>query len=295
MTSQGDILRLGDRSGHDLDAGHPVPRRHLDRRPCAQQELPAAFSRPPAGSSTIRRRSWTTTRRDLPRGAAAGRRRGQRRRRHRHHQSARDHGGVGPRHRPADPPAPSSGRTGAPPISARALKADGPRAAVRGQDRAGARPLFLRHQARLAARPRARRARARAERGELAFGTIDSFLLWRLTGGAVHATDATNASRTLLFDIHRRAWDDELLELFGVPARCCPQVQRFVRATSASTEAVHLRRRRSPIARHRRRPAGGADRPGLLRARHGQIDLRHRLLRCCSIPARSRSPPSTGC
>src|SRR5262249_37878225 len=52
-------------------------------------------------------------------------------------------------------------------------------------------------------------ARTRAERGELAFGTVDCFLLWRLTRGEVHATDATNAARTLLFDIHRQDWDDE--------------------------------------------------------------------------------------
>ena len=68
-------------------------------------------------------------------------------------------------------------------------------------------------------------ARARAERGELAFGTIDTFLLWRLTGGRVHATDATNASRTLLFDIHRQAWDDDLLHLFRVPAAVLPEVR----------------------------------------------------------------------
>ncbi|RKK02773.1 glycerol kinase [Pseudoroseomonas wenyumeiae] len=67
-------------------------------------------------------------------------------------------------------------------------------------------------------------ARARAERGELAFGTIDSFLLWRLTGGKVHATDATNASRTLLFDIHRQCWDEELLALFRIPAALLPVV-----------------------------------------------------------------------
>ncbi len=67
-------------------------------------------------------------------------------------------------------------------------------------------------------------ARARAERGDLAFGTIDSFLLWRLTGGAVHATDATNASRTLLFNIHDQDWDDELLELFRVPRQLLPRV-----------------------------------------------------------------------
>ena len=60
-------------------------------------------------------------------------------------------------------------------------------------------------------------ARARAGRGELAFGTIDSFLLWRLTGGRSHATDPTNASRTMLFDIHRPACDDARLALFKVP------------------------------------------------------------------------------
>ena len=73
-------------------------------------------------------------------------------------------------------------------------------------------------------------ARARAERGDLAFGTVDAFLLWRLTGGtadagAVHATDVSNASRTLLFDIQVLRWDDELLELVGVPASVLPEVR----------------------------------------------------------------------
>ena len=67
-------------------------------------------------------------------------------------------------------------------------------------------------------------ARARAERGELAFGTIDSFLLWRLTGGDVHKTDVSNASRTLLMDLHRGAWDDELLQLFRVPRELLPEI-----------------------------------------------------------------------
>ncbi len=66
--------------------------------------------------------------------------------------------------------------------------------------------------------------RARAEAGEIAFGTVDSFLLWRLTGGRVHATDATNAARTLLFDIHRQDWDPDLLRLFGVPRAVLPAV-----------------------------------------------------------------------
>ena len=67
-------------------------------------------------------------------------------------------------------------------------------------------------------------ARAAAERGELAFGTIDSFLLWRLTGGKVHATDPTNAGRTLLYNIVQQEWDDELLELLRVPASLLPEV-----------------------------------------------------------------------
>jgi glycerol kinase len=67
--------------------------------------------------------------------------------------------------------------------------------------------------------------RRRAERGEIAFGTVDSFLLWRLTGAAVHATDVTNASRTLLYDIHRQRWDPELLSLFGVPEALLPEVR----------------------------------------------------------------------
>ena len=67
-------------------------------------------------------------------------------------------------------------------------------------------------------------ARARAEKGELAFGTIDSFLIWRLTGGDSHVTDATNASRTLLFNIHQQCWDSELLELLSVPESLLPTV-----------------------------------------------------------------------
>jgi glycerol kinase len=67
--------------------------------------------------------------------------------------------------------------------------------------------------------------RARAEKGELAFGTIDSFLLWRLTGGKVHATDASNASRTLLFDIHKGAWDADMLKMLDIPESLLPEVK----------------------------------------------------------------------
>lgn len=68
-------------------------------------------------------------------------------------------------------------------------------------------------------------ARRRAEAGELAFGTIDCWLLWKLTDGRVHATDATNASRTLLFNIHSQQWDEDLLELFEIPASLLPDVR----------------------------------------------------------------------
>ena len=68
-------------------------------------------------------------------------------------------------------------------------------------------------------------AREAAARGELAFGTVDCFLLWRLTGGRVHATDATNAARTMLFDIRRGAWDEDLLRLFDIPRSLLPEVR----------------------------------------------------------------------
>jgi glycerol kinase len=68
-------------------------------------------------------------------------------------------------------------------------------------------------------------ARKRSEAGELLFGTVDCYLLWRLTGGKVHATDATNASRTLLFNIHTGEWDDELLKILRVPRSMLPEVK----------------------------------------------------------------------
>ena len=67
-------------------------------------------------------------------------------------------------------------------------------------------------------------AREQAARGELAFGTVDSWLVWHLTGGRVHATDVSNASRTMLFDVQRNAWDDELLQMLDVPAALLPEV-----------------------------------------------------------------------
>ncbi len=79
-------------------------------------------------------------------------------------------------------------------------------------------------------------ARVAAEQGRLAFGTVDSFLLWRLTGGAVHATDATNASRTLLYDIHEGRWSEDLLDRLHVPHQMLPQVMDSA-ADFGATEA----------------------------------------------------------
>jgi len=79
--------------------------------------------------------------------------------------------------------------------------------------------------------------RERAEAGKLAFGTIDSFLLWRLTGGKEHATDASNASRTLLFNIHTQQWDDELLQIFNIPRQLLPEVKDCAADFGVATDA----------------------------------------------------------
>jgi glycerol kinase len=82
-------------------------------------------------------------------------------------------------------------------------------------------------------------ARRQAERGELAFGTVDGFLLWRLTNGKSHITDATNASRTLLFNIHSGLWDDDLLALFDIPGSLLPEV-RDCAAEFGAASAEHF-------------------------------------------------------
>jgi glycerol kinase len=87
-------------------------------------------------------------------------------------------------------------------------------------------------------------ARARAERGELAFGTVDSWLIWHLTSGSRHVTDVTNASRTLLFNIVTGEWDPELLRIFGIPQSMLPDVLDRRRGKE------HLRHRLLPPAEH---------------------------------------------
>lgn len=80
--------------------------------------------------------------------------------------------------------------------------------------------------------------RARAEAGELAFGTVDSYLLWKLTGGAVHSTDITNASRTMLYNIVEQQWDDELLSLFNIPSALLPEIKDNIAPFGATDPAV---------------------------------------------------------
>ena len=122
---------------------------------------------------------------------------------------------------------------------------------------------------------------------DLAVGTIDTWLIWQLTGGAVHATDPTNASRTMLYDIDRTAWSDELCELFGVPMEMLPEVR-----PSSGDFGVRTRDALGvddSDSRRRRRSAGGAVRPGMLDAGHGQEHVRHR--RVSAAQRRATSGP----
>ncbi|MDR1407064.1 MAG: glycerol kinase GlpK [Tannerella sp.] len=81
-------------------------------------------------------------------------------------------------------------------------------------------------------------ARAMAEKGQLAFGTIDTWLVWQLTKGAAHVTDVSNASRTMLYNIHTREWDDELLQLFDIPRRILPEVKASSEVYGHTTETL---------------------------------------------------------
>ncbi|WP_193210517.1 glycerol kinase GlpK [Luteolibacter marinus] len=83
-------------------------------------------------------------------------------------------------------------------------------------------------------------ARERAEQGKLAFGTVDTWLLWKLSGGKVHSTDATNASRTLIYDIHRNDWDDELLGLLKIPRSMLPEVKDSSGRFGESREGIPI-------------------------------------------------------
>ncbi|MDO3387236.1 glycerol kinase GlpK [Gilvimarinus sp. SDUM040013] len=115
-------------------------------------------------------------------------------------------------------------------------------------------------------------ARQQASRGELAFGTIDTWLIWKFTNGKVHATDATNASRTLLFNIHTQQWDDTLLKLFNIPASVLPEVKDCAADFGMATEG--LAGRHLPIAgvagdQHAAMIGQGCFSPGMIKSTYG--------------------------
>ena len=119
------------------------------------------------------------------------------------------------------------------------------------------------------------RARKRAERGKLAFGTVDSWLVWKLTSGRRHVTDASNASRTLLFNIHTGEWDAELLKLFRIPASMLPEVRPSSEIYGEATSALGVVK--APIA-----GIAGDQQAALF----GQM---------CIAPGRSKCTYGTGC
>ena len=119
--------------------------------------------------------------------------------------------------------------------------------------------------------------RERAEKGKLCFGTIDSWLVWRFTRGGAHVTDVSNASRTMLFNIHTQQWDDDLLDLFGIPRAILPEVKASSEvycdtATTLFSTKIPI----SGIAGDQQAALFGT---ALRRAGHVQDDLRNGLLR----------------
>ena len=242
-------------------------------------------SRSRAGWSTTSRRFWRSTLATLGQGAAPGARGPEGDRRDRHHQPARDRPGSGIARPGGRSTAPSSGRTGAPPSACAALKAAGREPFVRERTGLVLDPYFSGTKVRWLLE-NVKGAREKAEAGRLAFGTIDTFLIWRLTGGAAHVTDVSNASRTLLMDLGTRSLGPRAARALrragrGPPGD--PLVLRGVRDDARGEGAP----RRDPGGRDRRRPAGGAVRAGLLLPGRREVHLRHRRLPAAERGARA--------
>ena len=183
-------------------------------------------------------------------------------------------GGLGPAHRRAPATGPSCGRTAAPPAAATRWPTP---ATCRS---CGSAPASCSTRT----SRRTKMAWLLTEGGvaagaDLALGTVDTWVLWNLTGGAVHATDPSNASRTMLYDIGARRWSAELAELFGVPLGALPEVRPSSGRFGTTVDGCG-RAGRHPGLGHRRRPAGRAVRPGLLHAGHDEEHLRHGLASC---------------
>ena len=159
---------------------------------------------------------------------------------------------------------------------------------------------FSGSKAQVAARRAAGHCASKLASGDALVGTIDTYLIYRLTGGEVFATDPTNASRTLLYDIGRLRWDEELCALFDVPMRALAEVRESF-AQFGETDAGGRSAAKAADLRRHGRFAGVAVCPALLRARHGQGDvrLRHvgdaeRRRQVRSRPSKAPSPRSPG-
>lgn len=120
-------------------------------------------------------------------------------------------------------------------------------------------------------------SRERAKRGELLFGTVDTWLIWKMTQGRVHVTDYTNASRTMLFNIHDLDWDDKMLDVLDIPRAMLPQVRKSSEVYG-QTNIGGKGGTRIPIAGIAGGSAGRALRPTVRKGRNGKEHLRHRLL-----------------
>jgi glycerol kinase len=134
-------------------------------------------------------------------------------------------------------------------------------------------------------------ARARAEAGKLAFGTVDSWIIWHLTGGARHVTDATNASRTLLYNIGTGRWDDALLSILNVPASMLPDV--LDSAAEFGTAKADLFGADLPILGVAGDQQAAVVGQACLQTGHAQIHLWHGLFCPCSTPVPIRCRPRT--
>ncbi len=216
-----------------------------------------------------------------------------RHRRHRHHQPARDDGRLGPRDRRADLQrdrlaGPAHGGVLRPPEGRTVTRTSSASAPAWSSTRISRAPRSAGSST--TCRARARRPNA----GELAFGTIDTWLVWKLTGGATHVTDVTNASRTMLFNIHTLQWDDDLLTLLRRAARaCCPRSAVVERGLRQRLDDARRRRTcrspGSPATSRRRSSARCACRQASRRTPTAPAAS------CCRTPARRRSSRATGC
>ena len=135
---------------------------------------------------------------------------------------------------------------------------------------------------------------ALVESGRYAIGTVDSYLIARMTRGTWHVTDVSNACRTLLFDLEQGDWSDELCDLFGVPRDALPEVvPNWGELATHRPEVVP--RPRAPDRGHRRRPAGRAVRSDLLRRGRLQVHLRHRVVHAHQHRHDGACAPTPGC